>query len=77
MPSKTRMLKLVKDLDWKAIRDDLAGCRALFDALKTQGIDIDEVTGTLLKDGVALFARSFDELLANLEQKRKQVRAAG
>ncbi len=24
MPSKTRMLKLVKDLDWKAIRDDLA-----------------------------------------------------
>ena len=24
MPSKTRMLKLVKELDWKAIRDDLA-----------------------------------------------------
>ncbi|MCH7591427.1 MAG: transaldolase, partial [Planctomycetes bacterium] len=59
------------------IRDDLAGCRALFDELKSQGIDIDEVTSTLLKDGVALFARSFDELLANLEQKRKQVRAAG
>ncbi len=59
------------------IRDDLAGCRALFDELKSQGIDIDEVTGKLLKDGVALFAQSFDELLANLERKRKQVRAAG
>ena len=59
------------------IHENLAGCRTLLDELKTHGIDIDEVTDTLLDAGVEVFAKSFDELLANLEQKREQVRAAG
>ena len=65
------------DLPACTIRDDLDACRALFDELKTRGIDIDDVTNQLVEDGVGLFAGSFDELLANLEQKRKQVRATG
>lgn len=65
------------DLPTCTIRDDLAGCRTLFAKLKSQGINIDEITGKLLKDGVGAFGQSFDELLANLERKRKKVRATG
>ena len=57
------------------IRDDLAGCRACFDELGALGIGMDGVTDKLLVDGVGIFAASFDELLANLERKRDQVRA--
>jgi len=37
MPSKTRMAKLVKDLDWKAIRDDLAEAPELADFRDERG----------------------------------------
>jgi transaldolase len=57
------------------IRDDLEGARQLFAELGQIGIDIDAVTDKLRVDGVDAFAKSFEELLANLEQKQKQLRA--
>ncbi len=59
------------------IRDDLAGARALFEQLARIGIDMEAVTDKLRVDGVDLFAKSFDDLLANLAQKQEQLLAAG
>ncbi len=59
------------------IRDDLADARALFGQLEKIGIHIEAVTDKLRADGVDLFAKSFDDLLANLTQKQEQLLAAG
>ncbi|MGB2988119.1 MAG: transaldolase [Phycisphaerae bacterium] len=59
------------------IRDDLPGAHAIVEQLEKLGIHTDAVTDKLLVDGVDLFAKSFDELLANLMEKREELRAAG
>ncbi len=59
------------------IRDDLADARALFEQLERIGIHMEAVTNKLRADGVDLFAKSFDDLLANLTQKQEQLLAAG
>jgi transaldolase len=58
------------------IRDDLEGARKLFARLAEFGIHLDEVTDRLLTDGVKAFADSFDQLFANLEQKRRNLQTA-
>lgn len=45
--------------------------RELFAKLGTLGIDLDSVTDKLQVDGVALFAKSFDELLEALKKKKE------
>jgi transaldolase len=49
---------------------DLAGARRLFDELADAGVDYDDVTDTLEREGVEKFAASFGELLDALAQKR-------
>lgn len=56
------------------IRDNLDGARELVTELAEIGIDMDAVTDKLRVDGVDAFAKSFDELLENLEQKQEQMR---
>ncbi len=51
--------------------------RALLAELEGLGIVLKDVTDQLLRDGVRLFAASFDELLANIEQKQQRLRAVG
>lgn len=60
-----------------AIRHDLPGAHAVFEALERSGIHIDAATDKLSVDGVNAFVHSFDDLLANLEQKHESLRAAG
>ncbi len=43
------------------------------DALKPVGIDLDEITQQLEREGVAAFADSYDQLLAALDEKRSAV----
>jgi transaldolase len=50
--------------------------RALVARLEAAGISLGDVTDTLLRDGLASFARSFDSLLARLETKRRSLGAA-
>ena len=54
----------------RTIDRDLADARASMDALAAAGIDIDAVTRKLEEDGVAAFAKSFDSLLAVIEDRR-------
>ncbi len=43
--------------------------RAILDRISEVGVDLDDVTRTLEDEGVASFAKSFDELLTGLERK--------
>jgi transaldolase len=54
----------------------LAAARRLFGALADAGVDDEDLTDTLEREGVEKFAASFDELLAALEQKRSALAAA-
>jgi len=44
------------------------------DDLAEVGIDLSDVTRTLEDEGVAAFAKSFDELIATLEEKADRLR---
>lgn len=58
------------------IFDDLKGAGRIMKQLAERDIHIDEVTEKLRRDGVDAFAKSFEELLANLEQKQELLRAS-
>ena len=51
----------------RALDADLPAARAHLDELARVGIDLDDVTAKLEKEGVAAFARSYDEALATLQ----------
>ena len=45
--------------------------------LEDLGISMDKVTSTLLEDGVKSFADSYDQLVANIEEKRAKLLVEG
>ena len=53
---------------------DVDGARKVIDDLAEVGIDMSDVTRTLEEEGVAAFAKSFDELIATLEEKADRLR---
>ena len=59
------------------IRDHLDDERHVIDQLAERGIDIKAVTDKLRVDGVAAFAKSFDEILENLTEKQRQLNSVG
>jgi transaldolase len=48
----------------------------VFEELAEAGVDYDDVTQTLEREGVEKFGASFDELLQSLEQKRRALAPA-
>jgi transaldolase/glucose-6-phosphate isomerase len=56
-----------------SLEEDIAGARAVMDALPQVGISIDSVTAKLVEDGVRLFADSADQLYAAVQKKRRAV----
>jgi transaldolase len=51
------------------LREGLAEAHALMGALASAGLDYDEVTQVLEREGVEKFANSFDELLSGIAEK--------
>ncbi len=51
--------------------------RATLDALAGVGVDLDDVTELLEKEGVEAFEASYDDLLSTLEQKAGELRPGG
>ena len=51
----------------------MAEARRTLDDLGALGIDVEAVGEQLQKDGVVLFAKSYDELLATIEARRAEV----
>jgi transaldolase len=55
------------------LREDLAGAKKTLAAIGAAGVSLPHVTDKLLADGVAAFAKSFDQLIAAVGEKRKKL----
>jgi transaldolase len=58
------------------LEQDVDGARRTMEAFKAAGIDYDEVVETLEREGVEKFAKSFQQLFADVEAKRDELVAA-
>src|SRR5215213_2852146 len=58
------------------IEEDVEGARKVLEDLEAAGIDYDDVTETLEREGVEKFAKSFKELFSDVESKRDELVAA-
>jgi transaldolase len=58
------------------VEEDVEGARATLDALAKAGVDYDDVTATLEREGVEKFDASFKELLDEVARKRDTLVAA-
>jgi transaldolase len=58
------------------LTEDVGAARKLFMDLHDAGIDYEDVTDTLEREGVQKFADSFDELLEGIRSKRGQLAPA-
>jgi len=56
------------------ISQDLDGAHRQIDALAGAGVDLGEVTATLLEEGISAFAKDFDSLLTTIGKKLADVR---
>src|ERR687898_680307 len=60
----------------ESLTQDVDGARRTLDAFAQAGIDYDDVVQTLEREGVEKFAKSFQQLFADVESKRDQMVAA-
>ncbi len=77
LPPKTLQAVLDGGTASITIGEDLSVAKGQLDRLEELGISLDEATDKLRVDGVNAFADSFDQLFADLDQKREQLRAVG
>jgi transaldolase len=59
------------------LEQDMTSAEHTMDSLKAAGISIEKVTDKLLIDGIKSFADSFDQLIANVEEKKALLIASG
>ena len=57
----------------RTIDDDFQAARDTLDAIRAVGVDVDEVGRVLEEQGVASFAKSFDELMSSLTTKAEEL----
>jgi transaldolase len=57
----------------RTVDADPAAARKVLDDLARVGVDMDQVSAVLEEQGVAAFAKSFDELLGSLEGKAREL----
>jgi transaldolase/glucose-6-phosphate isomerase len=55
-----------------SLEDGIEDARATLDSLARVGVSLQEVTDRLLEDGVTLFCRAFDSLLAAVDEERRR-----
>jgi transaldolase len=60
----------------ESLTEDVDGARRTLEGFKEAGIDYDDVVETLEREGVEKFAKSFQQLFADVESKRDQLVAA-
>ena len=60
----------------ESLTEDVDGARRTLEAFGAAGIDYDDVVETLEREGVEKFAKSFQQLFADVEAKRDQMVAA-
>ena len=73
MPEVTLRAFLDHGVASNGLAEGLQEARDALDGLAEAGIDMDEITANLLKDGVRQFADSFDSVLDNVARKRARL----
>jgi transaldolase len=58
------------------LEHELEGARKLLDELARAGVDYDDLTDTLEREGVEKFSTAFDELIASLQEKQSALAIA-
>jgi len=76
MPPNTLEATLDHGTAANTVGGDVEEARTLFASLAEAGIDLTAVTDQLLGEGVDVFIKAFDELLANVSQKQTAMRTA-
>jgi transaldolase len=62
----------------RTIDKDVAGAHRLLDQVRAAGVDIDRICAVeLVEEGVASFAKAFDDLIESIEQKSASLATAG
>jgi len=77
MPEDTIEAFLDKGQVARTVDADPAGAQAVLEALGEAGVDLEDVARTLEEQGVAAFAKSFDELIATLAAKADELGTGG
>jgi len=73
MPDATIAAVLDHGVVRRTLDADVAGARATLERLARAGVDLDEVTDALQRDGVAQFAAAFDDLNRTIAAKRAEM----
>ena len=76
MPTETITAFLDHGRVEQTIDRDVDAAHAALGELKELGIDMQRVTDELIDEGVASFSKSFDELIASIESKRRELAPA-
>jgi transaldolase len=63
------------DLRANTVTEDLDGARQVMADLAAAGVDFDDVTATLEREGVESFAQSYRDLVATLEKRTAEIAA--
>jgi transaldolase len=58
---------------WLTLEEGVDEARKLFDELCEAGVDYDDVTGVLEKEGVQKFADRYNDLMEEIEQKSNRL----
>ena len=77
MPEVTLTAFLKQGRAVEALEQDIEGAEQTLASLEEAGISMEEITSGLLADGVKAFADSFDQLVANIGEKRAELLASG
>ena len=76
MPEETIRAYQDHGLPEPRLERELDGARKLFDELARAGVDYEDLTETLEREGVEKFSTAFDELIAALDAKQSALVAA-
>jgi transaldolase len=76
MPEETIMAYQDHGDPQPRLQSDLEEAQALLEKLAHAGVDYDDVTETLEREGVEKFADSFDQLMASLREKQRALTPA-
>jgi len=60
----------------RTLDNDVEGARQAIRMVEAEGISMERVTGELISEGVASFAKSFDDLIGTIESKREELAPA-
>ncbi len=77
MPESTIVAYQDHGPDYPKIMDleDMAASHLTLKRLESVGVDYEDVTAVLEREGVEKFTASFDEMIADIERKRQQLRS--